>query len=186
MKLIVGLGNPGRSYKNNRHNIGFIAVDHSACENKVSMRKKKFNARYGIGSINGEEVIYMKPQTYMNRSGDAINHFIRYFSVDPTNDLMVIVDDIHLPFGRLRIRPKGSAGGHNGLKSIIQELKLEDFSRIRIGIGKPEEIDDLTHHVLGNFTREEKKHITMLCERVNAALLCWQTAGVAAAMQEFN
>ena len=136
MKLIVGLGNPGLFYSNNRHNIGFMCVNYFAKQHRISLDKKKGNARIGTGEINGEDVVLARPQTFMNASGDAVCYLVERFKINPDN-LIVIHDDIDLPLGRIRIRQGGSAGGHNGIKSIIGCLETQDFIRVKIGIGQP-------------------------------------------------
>ena len=155
MYLIAGLGNPGSQYEMTRHNIGFHTIDYIADELGVKIKKLKYKALYGEGEINGEKVFLVKPQTYMNLSGESIVEFVRFFKI-PVENVIIISDDISLDTGRLRIRGKGSAGGHNGLKSIIYQLQSENFARIRIGVGLPEHQDyDLADYVLGRFSKDE-------------------------------
>ena len=135
MKMIVGLGNPGAEYAQTRHNVGFMLVDKLASDLKVDVTKKKFNALMAECQIKGEKIILVKPQTYMNLSGDAVGPLARWYKINPS-DIMVIYDDMDLPLGKLRIRPFGGTGGHNGMKSLIAALGTEKFPRMRIGIGR--------------------------------------------------
>ncbi len=155
MYLVVGLGNPGNEYRMTRHNIGFEAIDYIAVKNRVKINKLKFKGVYGQATIKGEKVIFLKPQTYMNLSGDSIVEFCNFFKI-PYENVIVISDDMSLERGRIRIRTKGGAGGHNGLKSIIYRLKTENFPRIRIGIGSAaNENMDMVDFVIGRFTKDE-------------------------------
>ncbi|MGN0148932.1 MAG: aminoacyl-tRNA hydrolase [Clostridia bacterium] len=155
MYLIVGLGNPGKQYEMTRHNIGFHTIDYIADTNKVKINKLKFKALYGEAVIGGEKVYIVKPQTYMNLSGDSVIEFANFYKIPPEN-IIVINDDISLDTGRIRVRAKGSAGGHNGLKSIIYQLKSDNFPRVKIGVGAPKHEEyDLADFVLGRFTKEE-------------------------------
>lgn len=155
MYLIVGLGNPGKQYEMTRHNIGFHTIDYIADTNKVKINKLKFKALYGEAVIGGEKVYIVKPQTYMNLSGDSVIEFANFYKIPPEN-IIVINDDISLDTGRIRVRAKGSAGGHNGLKSIIYQLNSDNFPRVKIGVGAPKHEEyDLADFVLGRFTKEE-------------------------------
>lgn len=155
MYLIVGLGNPGKQYEMTRHNIGFHTIDYIADTNKVKINKLKYKALYGEAVIGGEKVYIVKPQTYMNLSGDSVIEFANFYKIPPEN-IIVINDDISLDTGRIRVRAKGSAGGHNGLKSIIYQLKSDNFPRVKIGVGAPKHEEyDLADFVLGRFTKEE-------------------------------
>lgn len=155
MYLIVGLGNPDKKYDLTRHNIGFDMLDIFASSEKIQLNKTKFKSIYGDGSIYGEKVILAKPQTYMNNSGEAVRDIVSFYKIPPQN-IIVLVDDINFDTGVLRIRPKGSDGGHNGLKSIIYHLNSDQFPRIRIGVGaKPHPDADLAAHVLGRFSKDE-------------------------------
>ena len=155
MKLIVGLGNFGKEYQNTRHNIGFMALDYYAKKNNFSIDKKKFKGLYTEISINGEKILLVKPQTYMNLSGECMRDFISYFHID-IKDILVIYDDMDLDVGVLRLREKGSAGGHNGIKNIIQNIKSNEFKRVRVGISKDINRNTIDY-VLGKFSEEEKK-----------------------------
>lgn len=169
MKWIAGLGNPGRKYAMNRHNVGFMAVDRFAGRHGISVTKKKFNALYGEGIVDGVKVAILKPQTYMNLSGEAIRAFLDYTKSTPEEGI-VIYDDLDLPFGRIRLRYQGSAGGHNGMKSIIARLGTEKFNRIRIGIDRPPAHLDVIDHVLGDFAKAEREALPALLDRVADAL----------------
>ena len=155
MKLIVGLGNPGNKYKGNRHNVGFMAIDILANNNGININKLKFHAAIGDGRINNEKVILMKPLTYMNNSGIAVKECADYYNID-IRDIIVICDDIDIPFGTIRIKKKGSAGTHNGLKSIIYHLQDDEFPRIKISVGKKIPQMNLADFVLSNFNKDEK------------------------------
>ena len=155
MYLIAGLGNPGSQYDMTRHNIGFASIDYIARENNVNVKKLKYKALYGELNVGGEKVLLVKPQTYMNLSGESIREFCAFYKIPPEN-VIILCDDIAIEPGKIRIRRKGSAGGHNGLKSIIYQLSSEDFMRIRIGVGNPQHKDyDLADYVLGRFGKEE-------------------------------
>lgn len=153
MKLIVGLGNYPKEYENTHHNIGFIFLDNYILERELSPSKYGFKGNYVKTKINGEDVIFLKPYTYMNLSGESVIEVINYFKIDIDN-IFVIYDDMDLPFGEIRLREKGSSGGHNGIKSLIAHLKTEEFKRLRFGIGKNENAVD---HVLSKFSKEEEK-----------------------------
>lgn len=153
MKMIIGLGNPGPKYSNTKHNVGFIAVDEWAYQNKVTFNKSKFEAVYADERINGERVILVKPMTYMNESGRAVRPLMDYFNIE-IDDIVVVYDDMDMSPGRIRLRQKGSAGGHNGVKSLIQHLGTQDFNRIRIGIGRPPVNMNVIQHVLSPFPKD--------------------------------
>ncbi|WP_394897718.1 aminoacyl-tRNA hydrolase [Clostridium butyricum] len=163
MFLIVGLGNPGSQYEDTRHNIGFKVVDNIAKEYNIEINRQKFKGMCGEGFINGEKVILLKPTTYMNLSGESIREVVDFYKLS-NDDVLVIYDDISLDVGRLRIREKGSAGGHNGIKSIIAHLGTDIFPRIKVGIGQPNV--DLVNYVLGKFTKEEME---VLNESIDAS-----------------
>ena len=156
MKLIVGLGNPGSEYENTRHNTGFLTLDKLADKLNVSVSRRAFNALTGKTDYKGEKIILMKPQTYMNNSGEAVGKAVRYYRLDPAKDVIVVYDDLDLPVGKIRLREKGSAGGHNGIKSIIAHLGTNEFNRIRIGIGSVSR-EDTIDYVLGNMGGEDRK-----------------------------
>ena len=193
MKLIVGLGNPGRGYANNRHNVGFVCLNHLARVQGIRFDKKQCKARIGTGEVAGSKVVIAKPQTYMNRSGQSVSLLANKFNVSLDN-LLVIHDDLDLPLGKIRIRQGGSAGGHKGVGSIITELGSQNFIRIRVGIGRPVKNegftefseDEIINYVLSDFTPDEKQTITQVIARVSEAILCLLTEGLAAAMNRYN
>lgn len=158
MYYIVGLGNPGMQYENTRHNAGFISIDYLARKYDIDVRKIKFKSLIGQGVISGHKVMLVKPQTYMNNSGEAIREIFNYFDFDH-DKLIVIYDDIDIDFGSIRIRKKGSAGTHNGMKSIIYNLQFDDFPRIKVAVGKKPEYMDLANFVLSVFSKKEAKII---------------------------
>lgn len=186
MYIIAGLGNPGRDYVNTRHNTGFEAIDAIASKFNININKEKFKALYGDGSIAGEKVILLKPQTYMNLSGESIRDFVHWYKIEPEN-VIVIYDDISLPVGKMRIRPKGSAGGHNGMKSIIYQLNTDIFPRIKIGVGSPENKDyDLADYVLGKFTKEETEVLIKTVINASEAVETIIKNGTERAMAKYN
>ncbi len=193
MKLIVGLGNPGRGYANNRHNVGFVCLNHFARTEGIRFDKKQSKARIGIGEVAGSKVVLAKPQTYMNLSGQSVSRLIKKFNIN-LDDLLVIHDDLDLPLGKIRIRHGSSSGGHKGIDSIITELGSQDFLRLRVGIGRPivtpgsTQISeaDIVAYVLSNFTSEEKQIITQGIPRVSEAILCLLSEGLAAATNKYN
>jgi len=187
MKLIVGLGNPGRAYASNRHNIGFICLNHFARRQGIKFDKKQGLARIGGGEAGGNKLVLARPQTYMNLSGQSVSRLMRKFNID-LNDLLVIHDDLDLPLAKIRLSFGSSSGGHKGIESIIQELGSQDFIRIRIGIGRPAEIsdDEIIAYVLSDFTAEEKQAIAQAIPRVSEAILCLLTEGLTPAMNKFN
>jgi len=187
----MGLGNPGRAYANNRHNIGFICLNHFARTQGIRFDKKRGQARIGSDEVAGSKVVLAKPQTYMNLSGQSVSRLVKKFSIS-LNDLLVIHDDLDLSLGKIRIRRGGGSGGHKGVGSIITELGSQDFLRLRVGIGRPtkdaDEISetDIIAYVLSDFTPEEKQVIMQVVPRVSEAILCLLTEGLAAAMNKYN
>ncbi|MGN1171657.1 MAG: aminoacyl-tRNA hydrolase, partial [Lachnospiraceae bacterium] len=157
MFIIAGLGNPGKQYENTRHNTGFSVIDVIAEASDIAVLEKKHKAVIGKGYIDGQKVILAKPQTFMNLSGESIRELIDYYKVDETSELIVIYDDISMDVGQLRIRKKGSAGGHNGIKNIIAHLGHDEFLRIKVGVGEKPKGYDLADYVLGHFTQDEQK-----------------------------
>ena len=153
MKLIVGLGNPGKEYEKTRHNIGFMVLDKIAGKYKVSFSKNKFKGLYGEFSLDGEKIILLKPQKYMNLSGEVIGEFLRFFKIS-NNDLLIFHDDLDLPLGKIRIRPTGSSGGHNGLKDIEKNIGTKDYPRVKVGIANDKNIDT-KDYVLGKFSSDD-------------------------------
>ncbi len=186
MFIIVGLGNPERRYDGTRHNIGFSAITALADEYRISMDMKKHKAICGKGVIEGQKVILAMPQTYMNLSGESVRELVDYYKIDPEDELIVIYDDIALAPGKLRIRAKGSAGGHNGIKNIIAHLGGQVFPRIRIGVGEKPKGWDLADYVLGRFDKEEEPQIREALKRVTQACAVMVTEDVNSAMNQFN
>lgn len=184
--IIAGLGNPEKKYEKTRHNIGFDAVISFASKHNIELNKNKFKSIYGEGKINGEKVYVVLPQTYMNLSGDSISELASFYKISAEN-IIIVNDDISLNPGRLRIRAKGSAGGHNGLKSIINRLGSDNFPRIKIGVGSPEHKDyDLADFVLGKFSDEEIKTLKPVVENVCDAIECIIVSGIDRAMNKYN
>lgn len=185
MKLIVGLGNPGSRYEMTRHNLGFRVVDVIADRLAVACEKDECHAKTAHARWRGHSVLLAKPQTYMNRSGESVSALIQYYKI-ALADVMVVYDDLALPTGRLRVRAKGSAGGHNGLRSIINYLRTDAFPRIRIGIGAVPEGWAGADYVLAAFTKEEQPAIDVAILRAADAGLHWLEEGIDAVMREFN
>lgn len=186
MYLVVGLGNPGREYEATRHNMGFDTIDHLVEDYNVPQGGVKFNAMYGKGRIGGQPVILMKPLSYMNLSGGPIREMANYFKIDPETEMIVIYDDIDLDPGQLRIRKKGSAGGHNGIKHIIQQLGTQNFVRIKVGVGAKPKGWDLADYVLGRFDKDDRVLVEEAQERACKAVELILTDSVDAAMNEYN
>ena len=186
MKLIVGLGNPGRKYRNHRHNIGYISLDRIVRHLDIKVNKRKFNSRYTLYAYKDKQIIFVKPLTYMNLSGSAIKSFVTFFNISIFDDMFVIVDDVNLPFGKIRIRKQGSAGGHNGIQSIIDSFGTNRFIRLRVGIDKPSSDLSLKSYVLSSFTSEEKKALPTLLDQIKDACICWLEEGITTVMQRYN
>lgn len=186
MILIAGLGNPGREYDNTRHNIGFKTIDSLADKYGIEVSDKKHKGLVGKGIIGANKVILVKPQTYMNASGECLREVCDYYKIDPETEVIVIYDDITLDVGSIRVRPKGSAGGHNGMKSIIAHLGTEGFSRIRVGIGEKPSRMDLADWVLGHFPESDKENLRVAMEKAEEALLLLMEDEVDEAMNRFN
>lgn len=183
MKLIVGLGNPGKEYENTRHNVGFLTIDKISEALKISLNKEDFKGVYGKGKINDEEVILFKPYTYMNLSGEAVILIMNFFKIK-IEDIVVICDDLNLDLGVLRLRQKGSHGGHNGLKNIILNLGNENFKRIRIGIGKPK--FDIINFVLSKFSNDEMKIMNEAFNKGKDSVIFYLENNFDKAMSKFN
>ncbi len=186
MIVIVGLGNPTNKYNGTRHNVGFDAVDKIAEDYGIELGVYKYKALCGKGSIGGEKVFLMKPQTFMNNSGEAVREAMNFYKFDPENDMIVIYDDINLSVGKLRIRAKGGAGGHNGVKSIIAHSGTEKFKRIRIGVGEKPVYMDLADYVLGHFSRGDRKLIDDAMDDVSDAVSIMIENDINAAMNKYN
>ena len=184
--LLVGLGNPGSKYEHTRHNMGFLAVDGLARRKGFRFNKLRFRAWTAEWMVNGEKVLVMKPQTYMNLSGESVGEAARFYKV-PADHVVVISDDVSLAAGRLRIRKSGSAGGHNGLKNIIQHLGTDGFPRIKVGVGMPEHPDhEMVNWVVGKPQGEEAKLLRATLDRAAEAALCLIEQGADTAMNRFN
>lgn len=182
-KLIVGLGNPGKSYVNNRHNVGFQCIDHFAQAHRISVKERKARAKVGFGEVVGKRVVLAKPRTFMNASGEAVGRLVRQLGA-PLDDLLVIYDDLDLPLGKVRIRQHGGAAGHKGVQSIIVSLGSDQFPRIRVGIGRPD--GDEVAYVLSDFTPAEKEIVNEVVATVSDAIYCILTEGIEAAMNRYN
>ena len=184
--IIVFLGNPGPRYEMTRHNAGFMAADAMAKEKNVNINKARFKALTATCDIGGESVLLMKPQTFMNLSGDAVAQATKFYKIPPER-VIVVSDEISLPIGKLRIRTKGSAGGHNGLKDIIAKLGTDAFPRIRIGVGAPPHPDyDMADWVLSSFKNQDAEDMLAAAERAAQAAQCYITQGADRAMNRFN
>ena len=186
MYIIVGLGNPSREYENTRHNVGFDVIDALAGKEGVRMLEKKHKAVIGKGNIAGNAVVLAKPQTYMNLSGESVRELVSFYKADEKAQLIVVSDDVSLDLGQIRIRKKGSAGGHNGLKNIIANLGHDEFIRVRMGVGKKPEHYDLVNYVLGHFTKEERKVMDAAAGEAAQAIEVILSEGPEAAMNRFN
>lgn len=186
MVIIAGLGNPGREYEHTRHNAGFDVIDALSEAEGISVREPEHKALVGKGFIAGQRVLLAKPQTYMNSSGESIRELTDYYKIDPTRELIVISDDITLAPGQIRVRKKGSAGGHNGLKSIIAQLGTDGFQRVKLGVGEKPADWDLVDHVLGRFEPDDRKLVDEAIVRAADAIRMMLTDGADAAMNEFN
>lgn len=184
MKLIVGLGNPGKEYDMTRHNTGFYCLDVLSDEMNQSIDKEKFKGLYTKFKYKGEDVILLKPQTYMNNSGESVAAVMQFFKI-PVEDLLVIYDDMDMPTGKLRLREKGSAGGHNGIKSIIAHVGTQNFKRIRVGISK-NKLYSIVDWVLGHYSKEEEKLISEGAKHAAEAVLCYLDDSFNKAMNKYN
>ena len=185
MKLIVGLGNPGKKYEKTRHNVGFMIVDELASMLDIAIEKKQNQALLGQGFMAGHKVLLAKPQTYMNKSGEAVFELLNYYH-DSIDDFIVVHDDLDLELGRIRFKLGGGTGGHNGLKSITQMLNSSDYSRLKIGIGRPPQMMKVENYVLSEFTSLEKKVLPELIKEAVEGLKIWCSAGIEKAMNDFN
>ena len=186
MYIIVGLGNPGREYQNTRHNIGFDVIDALADVAGISVIERKHKAIIGKGVLDGQRVILVKPQTYMNLSGESVRDVIDYYKLDATQDLIVISDDTSLDVGNIRVRKKGSAGGHNGLKNIIAHLGHDTFMRVKMGVGEKPKGYDLADYVLGHFTGDERKVMDEAAKTAVEAIRMMMSGDIDRAMNQFN
>ena len=184
MKLIVGLGNPGKEYAGTRHNCGFMVIDRLASKLNVDVDQNKFKGLYAKVKYHGEDIILLKPQTYMNLSGESVNAVMNFFKIDK-DDLLVIYDDLDMPVGKLRLRKTGSAGGHNGIKNIIAHLNSQDFKRIRVGIDRHKYMN-VADYVLSRFSKVESEAIEQGIENATNAVLDYLDNGFNHAMNYYN
>ncbi|PLR93302.1 aminoacyl-tRNA hydrolase [Bacillus sp. T33-2] len=185
MKLIVGLGNPGKQYEKTRHNIGFEVIDALSGRLNIPLNQAKFKGVFGIGNMSGEKVLLLKPLTYMNLSGESIRAVMDYYDIG-LEELAVIYDDLDLPVGKIRLRQKGSAGGHNGIKSTIAHLGSQSFNRIRVGIGRPVTPMPITDYVLGRFAKEEQAAIEQVVKHCADACEAWLKKPFLDVMNTYN
>ncbi len=183
-RIVVGLGNPGNEYVNTRHNIGFEVIDSLAEQLNIDVRKRKFQARFGLGEFSNKKLILLKPWRYMNRSGHPVATAVGFYKLDLT-DLLVVSDDLALPPGKIRIRPGGSAGGHNGLADIIEKLGSEKFARLRIGIGQSGR-ENAVDFVLDKPPKQDRALLDEAIQRAKLAVLSWLEDGIEATMNKFN
>lgn len=186
MIIIVGLGNPGREYVGTRHNVGFLVLEKLAARENISVLEKKHKAIIGKGVVAGEKCILARPQTYMNLSGESVRQMLDYYKIDETSQLIVISDDISLEPGQIRVRKKGSAGGHNGLKNIIAHLGHDSFIRVKIGVGEKPKGWDLADYVLGRFSAQDREAVEEAADRAVEAIRMIISEGANAAMNQFN
>lgn len=191
MKLIIGLGNPGKTYARNRHNVGFQCLNHFARLHSIRFDHRQCQARVGIGEVRGEKLVLAKPGTFVNLSGESVADLVHKHNI-PLSDLLVIYDDLDLPLGKIRLRQSGSSGGHKGMNSIISALGSEDFPRIRVGIGRPQaerqsmSEEAIVNYVLSDFSPQEEAIIKPVIATVAEAIDCFLTQGIVAAMNRFN
>ena len=185
MYLIVGLGNPERDYANTRHNMGFNVINEISENLNIKVSKTKFDALYGMGEINGKKVILVKPQTYMNLSGESIIKFKKFYKIS-NKEIIVIYDDIDLAVGDIRLKPKGGAGTHNGMKSVVQNLNTEEFIRVRVGIGTPENKEDMINYVIGAIPKREKELLDESVKKAAESVIEILRNGIDIAMNKFN
>ncbi|HUU42438.1 MAG TPA: aminoacyl-tRNA hydrolase [Planctomycetota bacterium] len=183
MKVVVGIGNPGSAYAGTRHNVGFDVVDRLAEAERIDIGRRRFDALVGEGTVAGERVVLLKPQTFVNLSGRAVRSALDWWKLT-VDALLVVCDDANLPLGKLRFRREGSSGGHNGLASIVEHLGTESWARLRIGIGRRE--GDLVDHVLGRFSASERQAVDESCIDAVRGVLMWIAGGVDACMNAFN
>jgi len=186
MYVIAGLGNPDKKYEHTRHNVGFDVIDALAAKYHIDMKEKKHKAVLGRGFVAGVKVLLVKPQTYMNLSGDSIAEILQFYKLDPTEHLIVVFDDISLDLGNIRIREKGSAGGHNGIKSIIARTQSSGFSRIKVGVGAKPDGWDLADYVLGRFSAEEREIMEEAADHAADAIRMMIERGPDMAMNRYN
>ena len=185
MYLIVGLGNPEPDYANTRHNMGFDSINKIARELNIDLKKTRFNAILGEGVVEGKKVFLVKPQTFMNNSGESVEAFVSFYKM-PMENILVIYDDMDTEVGKIRVRAKGGAGSHNGMKSIINELNSEEFARIRVGIGKPKNEFDRIDYVIGRVSKEEQLKLQKGVDSARDAVIYWIENGIDNTMNKYN
>lgn len=183
--IVVGLGNPGQKYEGTRHNVGFDAIEILARKHGITINKLKHKALSGEGSIGGRRVLLVKPQTFMNLSGESVRDIVDWYKV-PVGNIIIIYDDIDLPLGKLKVRPKGSSGTHNGMRSVIYQLQSDEFPRIRIGIDKPPEGWELANYVLSRFSGEDRKVVDEIIVKAADAVEEILRSGIDQAMNKYN
>jgi PTH1 family peptidyl-tRNA hydrolase len=183
MKVVVGLGNPGREYTRTRHNVGFMVVERIKSQLAFTVERKRFRSNLIEGHLDGEKIVLVEPQTFMNLSGQAVREVLNWYKV-AKNDLLIVYDDIDLPFGSLRLRADGSAGGHNGMRSVIDYVGTDKVARLKVGVGRPR--STTIGHVLSRFNEEEESELPTILDRSADAVRAWIKSGAIAAMNEFN
>jgi PTH1 family peptidyl-tRNA hydrolase len=185
VRLIVGLGNPGDAYRLTRHNMGFMVVDRLATAHGISLNENRFNVVFGHGNLGGQQMVLAKPMTFMNRVGPAVRDLTRTLALD-AHDILVIHDDIDIPFGELKIKEKGGDGGHNGVKSLIEAWGSDTFTRVRVGIGRPRSRQDISSYVLQRFDTEQERHLSDVISTAQDAVETVLFKGASEAMNRFH
>jgi|SRR5699024_5592537 len=185
MKCIIGLGNPGKKYKETRHNIGFLVIDELVNRQQLSLSKSKFKCQYEMSNLQQEKVIFVQPQTFMNLSGEGVRPLLDYYNID-IEDIVVIYDDLDLPVGKIRLREKGGHGGHNGIRSLIEHLGTKEFKRIRVGVGRPANAQPIVSYVLKPFAKEETDDVNHAIMVSADAAETWVEKSFNEAMNQFN
>lgn len=185
MKCIIGLGNPGKKYKETRHNIGFLVIDELVNRQQLSLSKSKFKCQYEMSNLQQEKVIFVQPQTFMNLSGEGVRPLLDYYNID-IEDIVVIYDDLDLPVGKIRLREKGGHGGHNGIRSLIDHLQVKAFKRLRVGIGRPEGSMSVVDYVLGRFSKEQEEDVAHSVQIAADACEKWLEHDFTDVMNTFN
>lgn len=185
MYLIVGLGNPENEYANTRHNMGFDTINEIAKNNNININKTKFKGLYETGIIKGKKVVLLKPQTYMNLSGESVSEVVNFYNIKP-EEIIIIYDDIDVEKGKIKIRKKGGPGSHNGMKSVIQQLNTNDFARVRVGIGQPQFKNDMINYVIGKIPEDEQEVLQQGVKRAAEAVEEIIENGIDIAMNKFN
>jgi len=185
MKCFIGLGNPGKKYKSTRHNVGFMVLDELLHRHQWTLKKEKYNGFYTIEHFRGEKIIVLKPQTFMNRSGESIKPLLEYYKIN-IEEILVIYDDLDLPVGKIRLRQKGGHGGHNGIRSTIDQLGTNQFKRLRIGIGRPTDRTPIVDYVLSPFSKDQQEDVTYSIKRAADACERWTVDDFTTIMNTFN